>query len=138
MAASFRAIALAEKGIAIEQAKSRLMRQGQAQRGPRQPSRWERGTRSYRSPATTLSAHQSFPKSQTVQPLAPRSNNATRTYCKLSSCPYCYQLATDRISRSIIYACVYDVDMSMQLVTMEREQFGLLSWESVVEESRDS
>lgn len=43
MAASFRAIALAEKGIAIEQARTRLMRQGQVQRGPRQPSRW--GTR---------------------------------------------------------------------------------------------
>lgn len=43
MAASFRAIALAEKGIALEQARARLLRQGQSQRSPRRPSSW--GTR---------------------------------------------------------------------------------------------
>jgi hypothetical protein len=43
MAASFRAVALAEKGIAMEQARARLQRQGQVQRGQRRPSSW--GTR---------------------------------------------------------------------------------------------
>jgi hypothetical protein len=40
MAASFRAIALAEKGIAMEQARARLQTQGQRQRGRRRPSSW--------------------------------------------------------------------------------------------------
>ena len=40
IAASFRAIALAEKGIAIEQARARLVRQGQVERGLRRSSSW--------------------------------------------------------------------------------------------------
>lgn len=40
MAASFRAIALAEKSIAMEQARSRLQAQGQRQRGQRRPPSW--------------------------------------------------------------------------------------------------
>jgi hypothetical protein len=43
MAASFRAIALAEKGITMEQARARLQKQGQTQDSQRRPSSW--GTR---------------------------------------------------------------------------------------------
>ena|ERR1700691_3128239 len=43
MASSFRTIALAEKGIAMEQARARLQRHGQTQRGQRRPPSW--GTR---------------------------------------------------------------------------------------------